>query len=120
MDVARLERRAKGFGIHVRDHEDAAVGGVLDDDRREAIRPECHVRSRDGSLGVHAAASGTSLTGRPAAAIAAFTSAIEWIRRWKIDAASTASAPPSRTAATKSAGLGGPSRRDDRHRRPGR
>ena len=44
----------------------------------------------------------------PAAAIAALTSAIEWIRRWKIDAARTASAPPSRTAATKSAGPAAP------------
>ena len=34
--------------------------------------------------------------------------AIEWIRRWKIDAARTASAPPSRTAATKSAGPAAP------------
>ena len=33
---------------------------------------------------------------------------IEWIRRWKIEAASTASAPPSRTAATKSAGPAAP------------
>ena len=44
----------------------------------------------------------------PAAAIAAFTSAIEWRRRWKIDAARTASAPPSRIAATKSSGPAAP------------
>ena len=55
-------------------------------------------------------------TGNPAPAIAALTDAIEWIRRWKIDAASTASAPPSRTAATKSAGPRSATRRDDRHR----
>ena len=52
--------------------------------------------------------SGTSRTGSPAAAIAALTSPMEWIRRWKIEAARTASAPPSRTAATKSAGPAAP------------
>ena len=50
----------------------------------------------------------TRRTGSPAAAIAALTSAMVWIRRWKIEAARTASAPPSRTAATKSAGPAAP------------
>ena len=45
---------------------------------------------------------------QPAAAIAALTAAIEWIRRWKIEAARTASAPPSTTAATKSSGPAAP------------
>ena len=53
-------------------------------------------------------ACGTRRTGSPAAAIAALTSAIEWIRRWKIEAARTASAPPSTTAATKSSGPAAP------------
>ena len=40
--------------------------------------------------------------------MAALTSAMECWRRWKIEAASTAEAPPSRTAATKSAGPAAP------------
>ena len=68
----------------------------------------------------HAAASARRRTGRPAAAIAGLTSAIAWIRRWKIEAARTASAPPSTTAATKSAGPRGATRGDDRDRGRGR
>ena len=81
--------------------------GVLDDRRDEAVGAEAtaagdeRAPSRDGLPG-RAGPAG------PAAAIAALTSAIEWIRRWKIEAARTASAPPSRTAATKSAGPAAP------------
>src|SRR5205085_10415439 len=39
-------------------------------------------------------------TAMPAAAIACFTSPMETSPKWKIEAASTASAPPSRTAST--------------------
>src|SRR5688572_19861090 len=108
MDIARVDRGGERLGVHVRDHQDAAVHGVLDHDRGEPVRPERHARRRERPRRAHAADSGTSLTGSPAAAMAAFTSAIEWMRRWKIDAASTASAPPSRTAATKSAGPAAP------------
>ena len=47
-------------------------------------------------------------TGIPAAAMAALTSPIACWFRWKIEAARTAEAPPSRTAATKSAGPAAP------------
>ena len=89
-----VERRGEGLGVHVGEHQDPAVGGVLDDAGHEAVGAEAD-RRRVGCASRHATASGTSRTGSPAAAIAALTAAIEWIRRWKIEAASTASAPPS-------------------------
>ena len=93
VDLAGLERRRERLGVHPGEHQDPAVGGVLDDRRRQAVGTEPHggqVRRR------HAAAPDATRTGRPAAAIAALTSPIEWIRRWKIEAARTASAPPRR------------------------
>ena len=87
--------------VHPGEHQHAPVGGVLDDCRDEPVVAELRI---DG----HAATPAVVRTGNPAPAIADLTDAIEWIRRWKIEAASTASAPPSRTAATKSAGPAAP------------
>ena len=121
MDLAGRERRGQRLRVHVGHHQHAPVGAVLDDGRHEAVRAEAdgwrRLRARR-----HATAWGASRTGRPAAAMAALTSAMEWIRRWKIEAARTASAPPSRTARTKSSGpaappdamTGTPTRRRDR------
>src|SRR6185369_6598647 len=94
--------------VHPREHQDATVRGILDDRRHEAVRSPARlaVGARHGTG--HAATSGTRRTASPASAIARLTAAIEWIRRWKIEAARTASAPPSRMAATKSAGPAAP------------
>src|SRR5688572_13598217 len=97
-------RRLERLGVHPRDHQDASVGGILDHRGHEAVGAKTDVRSRHDVPGGHA----TARTGSPAAAIAALTSAMEWTGRWKIDGARTASAPPSRTAATKSAGPAAP------------
>src|SRR5579863_193827 len=51
----------------------------------------------------HAVAFSVSRTGRPPAAMAAFASPMLTSPKWKMEAASTASAPPSRTAETRSA-----------------
>src|SRR5579872_1352758 len=56
----------------------------------------------------HAATPSVRRTGRPAAAIARLASPMEISPKWKMDAASTASDPPSRTAATRSAALPAP------------
>src|SRR6188472_1770187 len=100
--VAARERRVECLRVHVREHEHPAVAHVLDDGGDQAVSAEPHGRPVERNPDPHATACGTSRTGSPAAAIAAFTSLIEWIRRWKIEAARTASAPPSTTAATKS------------------
>ena len=86
MDLAGRERRGERLGVQPGEHQHAAVGDVLDDRRDEAVgrrtgRPPGRATSRPSRRG-HPA---TPRTGRPAAAIAALTSAIEWIRRWKID-----------------------------------
>src|SRR3954466_497986 len=104
--LAGLERCGEGLGIHIRDHQDPTVMDVLGADRDKTVRRETD--RRDVEWRTHATAAGTNRTGRPAAAIAAFTSAIAWILRWKIDPASTAPAPPSSIAATKSAGPAAP------------
>src|SRR6187402_942009 len=104
VDLACLECRAEGLRVHVGQHQHAAVCGVLNDRGQETVWAEADL----GRGHRHAATAGTSRTGRPASAIAALTDAIEWIRRWKIDAARTASAPPSTTAATKSSGPAAP------------
>src|SRR4029077_7673773 len=107
MDLAGGEGRGQRFSVEVGDHQDAPIGDVLDDPRDEAVaRPEPDRRRVERQ--VHAAGSRATRTGRPAAAMAAFTSPIAWMRRWKIDAASTASAPPRSIAATKSAGPAAP------------
>ena len=108
VDVARRERRVERLAVHPGEHQHLAVRGVADDRRDEAVGAEA-----DGVRVDHAA---TARTDSPAAAIAALTPAIECWRRWKIDAARTASAPPSTTAATKSSGPGRAARRDDRDR----
>ena len=43
VDVAGRRRRGQRLGIHVADHQDPAVGDVLDHGRDEAVRPEAHV-----------------------------------------------------------------------------
>ena len=40
VDVAGRRRRGQRLGIHVADHQDPAVGGVLDHGRDEAVQPE--------------------------------------------------------------------------------
>src|SRR4249919_2762597 len=107
MDIAGRDRRGQRLGVHVGDHQHAPVGAVLDHGRHEAVRAEADGWRRPPARR-HATACGASRTGRPAAAIAAFTSAMEWIPWWKIEAARTASAPPSRTARTKSSGPAAP------------
>src|SRR4029077_6843847 len=87
--------------IRVGEHQHPAVSLVLDDDRDQPIRAP-------GRVPDHAATPWVARIGIPAVAIARLTSAIEWIRRWKIEAARTASTPPSRTAVTKSAGEAAP------------
>ena len=85
--------------------------GPRRDRRRRRGRPG------PGARAGHAATSGRSIgrTGSPAAAIAALTASIETSRRWKIPAASTASAPPSTHRGDEVGGAGGAARRDDRH-----
>ena len=93
--LAGLERRVERLAIHPREHQDPAVGGVLDDRRDEAVGAPQRLARRARPARSRGARSATSRTGRPAAAIASLTAAIEWSRRWKIEAARTASAPPS-------------------------
>src|SRR4051812_28801523 len=107
MALAALARRPPRLFIHPAEHQDPSVCRVLDDRRGEAVEPPQRLGPLSGDRG-HAAASSARRTGNPASAIACFTSEIEWIRRWKIEAARTASAPPSRTALTKSAGPAAP------------
>src|SRR5690554_1750582 len=76
--------------VHPPQHQHQGGLGVLDDGGHEAVfapvgLPHC----------------ATSRTGIPAPAIAAFTSAIVISRRWKMEAASTAEAPPTATASTQ-------------------
>src|SRR5476651_1647808 len=109
MDLTRGEGRRERFMIDPGQHQDPAVGAVLDDRRDEAgsIRPG-HGRRIERRGGAHAARPGVRRTASPASAMAALIAPIEWIRRWKIEAARTASAPPSRMARTKSAGPAAP------------
>src|SRR3990172_5239280 len=102
MEFAGSQGGGQGLRIRVGDHENSTVVGVLHDHGNEPIGTE---RWRDVC---HAAAPEVALMGSPAAAIAAFTSAIAWSRRWKTEAASTASATPSTTARTKSSGPAAP------------
>src|SRR3990172_10248066 len=102
MGVAGRRGGGQGRRIRVGDHENSTVVGVLHDHGNEPIGTE-----RWREVG-HAAAPEVALMGSPAAAIAAFTSAIAWSRRWNTDAARTASAPPSTTARTKSSGPAAP------------
>src|SRR4051794_22885476 len=108
MDDPGLERCRERLGVHPGEHEHGAVRSVLDDGRDEAGGSPDPLTGEGYHRTGHAAAAGSSRTGKPASAIACLTAAIEWIRRWKIDAARTASAPPSRTAATKSIGPAAP------------
>src|SRR4051794_41788123 len=103
MDPAAFARRPPGLFVHPAEHQDPPVSGVLDDRRGRAVETPERLRPLSCDRR-HAAASSTRRKGSPASAIACFTSAIEWIRRWKIEAARTASPPPSRTALAKSAG----------------
>ena len=86
--------------------------GVLDDRRRPGRRRPTRIGRRRARLTPRPC--GTSRTGSPAAAIAAFTVGDRVLRRWKIPAASTASArprePPRRSR---------PARRRRPTRRPG-
>jgi hypothetical protein len=107
VDLARGEGGGERLRVDVGDHQDAAVGGVLDDGGDEAGRAPGDVFLAE-LRGGHATDSSMRRTGRPAAAMAALTSAIEYMRRWKIEAARTASALPSRTAVTKSSGPAAP------------
>ncbi len=113
VDLARPQRCLDRLGVLPADHEHAPVRGILDDRRDEAVRAV----AQDGRIerpnprverpvpgDRHQAASEVRRTGTPASAMAAFTAAMEWMSRWKIEAARTASAPPSVTAATMSAG----------------
>ena len=76
VDLAGRERRGERLGVHPGDHQDAAVGA------RPGRPPGRGRRRRSATAGAatddarHATACGTSRTGRPAAAIAALTSAI--------------------------------------------
>ena len=104
--LARPQRGLDRLGVLPADHEHAAVGGVLDDGRDQAVRAEAHGRPRRASE-LAAPPSGrlrVRRTGTPASAMAALTAPIEWMSRWKIEAARTASACPCVTAATMSAG----------------
>ena len=71
MDVAGPERRVERLAVHPGEHEDLAVAGVADDGGHEPVRAEPDRRA------------GRSRRDRPdrqpGAAIAAFTSAIEWM-----------------------------------------
>ena len=65
VDLAGLEGRGQRLGVHPGQHQDAPVGGVLDDRGHEPVgavrdRGRCH-----GPDGRHATACGTSRTGRP-------------------------------------------------------
>ena len=105
--LAGPQRRLERLGVLPADHEDPPVGRVLDDRRDEPVRAEAHGRRIERSRAVAAAIRPPprpSRTGTPAAAMAALTAAIEWMSRWKIEAARTASAWPSVIAATMSAG----------------
>src|SRR5690606_35329759 len=89
-DPSRLSSRFEGSRVHPAQHQDLGRLGVLDHRGDEAVRVPVGLSQR-----------ATSLTGIPAAVIAAFTSAIVISRRWKIEAASTAAAPPIETASTQ-------------------
>src|SRR5450759_919571 len=107
VDVTGCERRSERLRIDVGNHQHAAVRCILRPTRNEARWAPGHVLF-DQLLATHAPDSSIRRTGNPAPAMAALTSAIENIRRWKIEAARTASALPSRTAVMKSAGPAAP------------
>src|SRR5206468_8764255 len=88
---AGLEGLRDGVAIHPRHHQDVARVGFLHDGRNQALRVEAKVV--DGH--------GASRTSTPRSRMYAFASAIVWIAKWKIDAASAASAPPSVTPSTR-------------------
>ena len=120
VDVAGAERRGEGLDIEPADHQHAAVGDVLDDAHDEtrlvpadglgveAVLEVDGARSNRARGGHAAAPASIARTGSPAAAIAALASAIVTSPRWKIPAARTASAWPSRIALMKSAGPAAP------------
>src|SRR5713226_4005110 len=76
--LAGLPRLGPGLLVHVSEHQHLAGGSVLDHSRHQAL----------GEVGFH------RLISSPRAASSSFTAAIESSRKWKIVAASAASAPP--------------------------
>src|SRR5712692_6225161 len=76
--LAGVPRLGPGLLVHVGEHQHLAGGSVLDHSRHQAL----------GEVGFH------RLISSPRAASSSFTAAIESSRKWKIVAASAASAPP--------------------------
>src|SRR5215204_1822859 len=93
--LARLEGQAKRVVVHVGHHQDVAGHGVLDDYRRQAIGAEANARrphfahERDWRTGIL----------RPARKARAST--MRYSPKWKIEAASTASARPGARPSTR-------------------
>src|SRR5215470_11843036 len=82
---ARRQGGLDGRAIHPGDHQELAGVGLLHDRRQQALRVEPELVERHGS----------HRTSTPRPRRYAFASAIVWVPKWKIDAASAASAQPS-------------------------
>src|SRR5262245_11267797 len=94
MGAARLAREPEGVGVHEADHQHVVRVGVLDHRRDESVPIETQ-RDRRVFGGGH------GRTGMLWAARYAFASATRYSPKWKIEAASTASARPGASASTR-------------------